>query len=119
MQIAHTTIMVKDLNESVSFYQDILGLRIVRDLRDQPDHAIVFLSDDTGSVNIELVHTAGRLYYGGGISIGFRTDDLDAAFVRMQELGYKPGSVISPNPRTSFFFIKDPDGLDIQIIQEH
>ena len=85
MQIAHTTIMVKNLNESVSFYQDILGLHIVRDLRDQPDHAIVFLSDDTGSVNIELVHTAGRLYYGGGSMIHASTYGVGVIIGPVQE----------------------------------
>ena len=36
---------------------------------------------------------------------------------KMKSMGYKTTDMISPNPRTKFFYVNDPDGLKIQLIQ--
>lgn len=96
----------------------MLGLSIARDLRQDPAHQIVFLTDDAGHFMIELVQDGTQIYYGGGISLGFQTEDLDREYQRFQDAGYLPGKMISPNPHVRFFFVKDPNDFSIQMIQE-
>ena len=118
MKMVHVTIMTKCLNESVDFYQNVIGLTIQRDMRDNPEHRIVFLADKTGDTNVELAENPTGAYYGGGISIGFQVEDIHAEHAKKEELGLKPGPIISPNPHVQFFFIKDPNGVQIQFVQE-
>lgn len=118
MRMMHVTIMTKQLNESVRFYEEQVGLTIQRDMRDNPEHQIVFMSDKFGGTCVELVHNPGAAYYGGGISMGFEVEDIDKEYEKKEELGLKPGPMISPNPHARFFFVKDPNGVDIQFVQE-
>ncbi len=119
MKLAHVTIMTKCMNESVEFYQKAAGLTIQRDMRDNQAHPIVFLADEKGETSIELAGNSGGIYYGGGISIGFQVDDVVKEHARKEEMGLRPGPLISPNPKTQFFFVKDPNGVQIQFIQEY
>ena len=118
MQMMHVTIMTKCLNESVQFYEEQVGLSIVRDMRDNPEQQIVFMSDKSSGTCVELVNNPTGAYYGGGISMGFAVDDIDKEYVKKEEQGFHPGPMISPNPHARFFFVKDPNGVDIQFIQE-
>ena len=116
MKMVHVTIMSKDINRSVEFYRDVIGLKVGMDTRGT-DHEIVFLAENQGDVSVEICQNPEAAFHGGGISMGFPVEDLDAAYSRMQELGLCPGPVISPNPHVKFFFIKDPNGVEIQLLQ--
>lgn len=118
MKMMHVTIMTKCLNESVDFYQNIVGLKIQRDMRQDKAHPIVFLANAEGETCVELAGNPNGVYYGGGISIGFKVEDIRREHAKKEEQGLKPGSIISPNPHAQFFFIKDPNGVQIQFIQE-
>lgn len=118
MKMMHITIMTKCLNESIDFYQNAVGLTIQRDMRNNPQHPIVFLADTAGETNVELAANPNGAYYGGGISIGFQVADARKEHAQKEEMGLRPGPIISPNPHTQFFFIKDPNGVQIQFIQE-
>ena len=48
MKMQHVTIMTRCLEDSVKFYQEQVGLTIVRDMRDNPAHQIVFLANAAG-----------------------------------------------------------------------
>ena len=114
MNLAHITINTARLEESIAFYQSVLGLEINRDLRDEAGMPIVFLSG--GTVNIELIENAEQAYHGGGISLGFPVDDVEAEHIRMLKQGLDPSPIVSPNPATKFFFIADPNGVSIQLL---
>lgn len=118
MKMSHVTIMTGCLDESVAFYQDAVGLTIQRDMRDDPQHQIVFLGDGAGSTRVELVGVPQGAYSGSGISLGFETDDVQAERAKKEEQGMNPGPIISPNPHARFFFIADPNGVQIQFVQE-
>ena len=119
MKMAHVTIMTKCMNESVAFYQNAVGLTIQRDMRADQTHPVVFLADRAGETCIELAGGSNSMYYGGGISIGFRVEDIQKEHARKEEMGLRPGPLISPNPKAQFFFVKDPNGVQIQFIQEY
>ena len=118
MKMAHVTIFAKDMDKSIQFYQDIVGLTVVREMRDNPLHAVVFLANAIGDTCVEIVSEEGKVYEGSGISLGFVTDDAVAKRDSLIALGYDPTPMISPGPGVQFFFIKDPTGVEIQFIQE-
>lgn len=118
MRMQHVTIMSNSLDESVVFYQDVVGLSIVRDLRDQPEHKIVFLSDKEGETCVELVCNPDGAFAGSGISIGFSVENAADYREKLLKDGYEAGEMISPNPKARFFFVKDPNGVDIQFVED-
>ena len=114
MHIDHITIRTEKLKESVDFYEKITGLKIVRDLR-KIDAQIVFLADAEGDTRIELIEVpAGRGYCGSGISIGFHTDDAAGFREELLKKGFQASEIVSPNPSVRFFFVEDPNGVQIQ-----
>lgn len=107
MAFAHTTLHVTDLGRSVAFYQR-LGLPVARRLGDH----IAFLG--SGETLLELIGDGkGPVDY-PDISIGFTCPDA-AALAR--ELDEKCVGPISPGPGVEFYFVKDPDGFTVQILQ--
>lgn len=115
MKMIHVTINVLNLEESIEFYRDAIGLEIVGDLRDKANLPIVFLSDGVSS-QIELIENKEQIFKGEGISIGFTTNNLEETHKNLVEKGYNPTEFISPMEGIKFFFIKDPNGLELQII---
>lgn len=118
MKIVHVTIMTKYLDESVAFYQDIVGLKIQRDMRENPAHKIVFLANEAGETCVELVYNPEGAYSGGGISMGFEVEDAVGYREELAKKGLEPGEIILPNPHAKFFFVKDPNGVGIQFVEE-
>lgn len=117
MFMQHVTIYTTQLDASVAFYQDIARLQVVSDRR--PNAPMVFLANQKGETEIELIETpSDQAYTGGGLAIGFYTEDVEAERTRLAELGLEPTDIISPGPGVQFFFVKDPSGVQIQIIKE-
>lgn len=118
MSFVHTTIIVNNMQESLAFYQGVLDLNISSRFP-TPEGEIVFLGD--GETKVELIdYKQGNTEnYGEGISLGFSVDSLDKAMEQVKEKGIKIESgPIQPNPKTRFFFIKDPNGLRIQLVEQ-
>jgi len=118
MKIAHTMIRVRDLERSIDFYSDFLGLRETR-RKDLGDAVLVFLADADEHHFIELTYNKDGREYEIGNQFGhlaFFADDLDAVIERVREAGWEyRGS--RPETGSRYIFIKDPDGYDIEILQ--
>ena len=119
MKFAHTMLRVRDIDASVGFYSEFLGLKEVR-RKDLGDEAtLVFLTDDEESTFIELTYNKDGRDYELGDQFGhlaFTTPDLKSVVGRVEENGWwfrrsKPEST------SNYIFIKDPDGYDIEILQ--
>lgn len=113
--IRHITINTSNIDESILFYEKHIGLNITRDLRAH-GFPIVFLGTDADETQIELIDRPEQAYQGTGISIGFPVDDIEESYKYFTEQGLQPTPIISPDGKSSFFFIKDPSGLSIQMI---
>lgn len=113
MFIPHITIYTTKLDESIAFYEQVTGLHVVADQR--PNAPIVFLANGEGETRVELILDPDNAYTGGGIAIGFATDDVEAERARLAALD--PTPMISPNPHVKFFFVKDPNGVTVQLIE--
>ncbi|WP_322176280.1 VOC family protein [Acutalibacter caecimuris] len=116
MFMQHVTIYTAHLNASIAFYQDIAHLEIVSDRR--PNAPMVFLANQKGETEIELIEVpAEQAYTGSGLAIGFYTDNVEEEHTRLTGLDLEPTDIISPAPGVQFFFVKDPSGVQIQLIQ--
>ncbi len=122
MNFCWCTVMVRDLDASVGFYQKALGLKVDRRFAMPQGGELAFLSDGpAGATQLELIHDdrATANYQGTGISIGFETRDLDAELERLVAAGISVAKgPFTVGGGTRFFYIKDPDGLDVQIVQK-
>lgn len=114
MKLAHVTIYTAKLEESVSFYENFCGLKVQQEMK-EPSH-IVFLANGEGETAIELIENADAAYKGNGISMGFHVDDVTAYHKFLEEKGFMPTPIFSPNPHVKFFFVEDPNGLEVQFI---
>ena len=112
----HITIMSAKLDESVAFYQEAVGLEIIRDNRGT-DHPIAFLCDEGRTVSLEIAGNPNA-FEGRGIALGFEVDDIEATRNAFLAKGYKPGPILSPDPHAHFFFMNDPNGVNLQFVHE-
>ena len=119
MKYLHTMVRVRDLDASLRFYVDALGLREVR-RRDVPQgrFTLVFLAaPGSPDAEVELTYNWDDEAYAGGRNIGhlaFEVDDIHAACERLQAHGV----TINRPPRDGrMAFVRSPDGISIELLQ--
>ncbi len=122
-KMLHTCIRVMDLEKSLKFYQEALGLRETR-RKDFPEHefTLVFLADKLGHYEIELTYNykQNELYkIGNGFShIAVSVEDLEVSHKRHQDMGYKVTELKGlPGEKPRYYFVTDPDGYDVEVIR--
>ncbi len=120
MKLAHTMIRVSDLDATIEFYTGFLGLREVRRKTLGEECTLVFLTDDHGDYHIELTYNHdGRSYQSGNQfgHLAFHVPDLDEVVKIVESKGWSyRGS--KPTNSSKYIFVKDPDGYDIEILEE-
>jgi lactoylglutathione lyase len=119
MTYMHTTVYVRDMEKSLGFYQGLLGLNLVR--RSPSGSGELAFLGEAGQPNIELIcHPGEAVPAPGGFSLGFRVESLREGTAKLEQAGYPlVRGPISPNPAVSFSFFHDPDGLEIQLVEQH
>jgi lactoylglutathione lyase len=124
MRILHTMLRTGDLQRSIDFYTQVLGMRLLRQ-KDYPDgeFTLAFLgyADESESTVIELTYNWGVDRYDMGSAYGhiaIEVDDVYAAADRIKERGGKILRDAGPmNAGTTIIaFVEDPDGYPIELI---
>lgn len=127
-RLVYTGIRVKDMDESLRFYTEILGMQVVekRERTTPTEGEVVTLKSPDGSQLLELNWYAegsrfGRPYINGEEldHLGFDVDDLDAALTALSKKGVKviirPGE-IGGEIGWREAFVKDPNGIWIELL---
>ena len=113
----HFNFNVLDLDRSLAFYQEALGLEPVRWNRKE-DFTIVFLGDGSTDFRLELtyLHDRKEPYDLGEAEyhLALATPDMAAARRKHDAMG----CVCFENPAMGIYFIEDPDGYWIEIVPE-
>ena len=122
----HTMIRVLNEEASVSFYQHAFDMNVA-DRFDFDGFTLVYLRNKENDFEIELTINKDQTEpYGHGDGYGhvaFAVDDLDTEHARMKELGLEPRDIVAFDRdgalMARFFFVQDPDGYKIEVLQRH
>jgi lactoylglutathione lyase len=122
----HTMIRVLNEARSVDFYGKVLGLKVAERL-DFATFTLLYLSNPETEFEIELTINKGRqdpYTFGDGYGhLAVSVADLDAEHDRLSKLGINLKEIVEFNRDGAlfarFFFVEDPDGYKIEILQRH
>jgi lactoylglutathione lyase len=117
MKFCWVTINVQDMEKSLEFYTEIVGLSVDRMMKPSPTMQIAFLG--SGETKVELIYDPKpeARSYGKDISIGFEVESMERI---METLGKKKMAIsgpYQPNPMVRFIYVQDPDGVKIQFVE--
>mgnify|MGYP000998921099 CR=1 FL=1 len=126
MRLLHTMLRVGNLERSLAFYQNVLGMKLLRK-KDYPEGrftlAFVGYGSEADNAVIELTHNWDTESYDLGNAYGhiaIEVDDAQAACKQVRQLGGKVVREAAPmkHGSTVIAFIEDPDGYKIEFIQK-
>ncbi len=120
MKFLHTMIRVQDVDASLDFYINKLGLKEIR-RRDVPQgkFTLIFLATAEGEAEIELTHNWGsEEKYDSGRNFGHLAFEVDNIYQTCKTL-QDSGVVINRPPRCGHMaFVKSPDNISIELLQK-
>ena len=113
----HFNFNVLDLDRSLKFYDEALGLKPVREkVASDGSFKLVFLGDGKTGFQLELTYLTDRTEpYDLGeceFHLAFTAEDMEAAHAKHEAMG----CICFENPKMGIYFIEDPDGYWIEII---
>ncbi|MEN9229226.1 MAG: lactoylglutathione lyase [Gloeomargarita sp. GMQP_bins_120] len=125
MRILHTMLRVSDLEASIRFYCDVLGMKLLR-RQDYPEGqftlAYLGYGDETEQTVIELTYNWGQSHYDLGNGFGHIALGVDDIYATCEHIRAKGGKIVrEPGPMkhgsTEIAFVEDPTGYKIELIQ--
>jgi lactoylglutathione lyase len=120
MRYLHTMVRVTDIESSLDFYRDKLGLNEVRRIEnEQGRYTLIFLAaDENPEAQVELTYNWDPEEYTGGRNFGhlaYSVPDIYATCQRMMDKGV----TINRPPRDGrMAFVRSPDGISIELLQQ-
>ncbi len=125
MQLLHTMLRVGNLEESVKFYTEVLGMKLLRQ-KEYPDGkftlAFVGYGDDSDHTVLELTYNWGVENYNLGDAYGHIAIGIDDIYGTCNKIKSRGGKVSrEPGPMkhgsTVIAFVEDPDGYKVELVQ--
>lgn len=125
MRILHTMLRVGDLERSIAFYTEILGMRLLR-RQDYPDGrftlAFVGYGPESEGAVLELTHNWDRTSYTLGDAYGHVAIEVEDAYAACEAIRARGGRVVREagpmkHGTTVIAFVEDPDGYRVELIQ--
>ncbi|EGZ44140.1 lactoylglutathione lyase [Neisseria wadsworthii] len=126
MRMLHTMLRVGNLEKSLAFYQDVLGMKLLRK-KDYPEGkftlAFVGYGDEKDHTVIELTHNWDTDTYDLGTGYGHIAIEVPDAYAACDAVRAKGGNVVREagpmkHGSTVIAFVEDPDGYKIEFIQK-
>lgn len=125
-KLVHSMIRVLDEGRSVEFYDQAFGLKVAQRI-DFDSFTLVYLSNGENDIELELTINKGTTEpyeLGNGYGhIAFVVEDLDSEHARFEAAGWAPRRLVDferdGELLARFFFVADPDGYEIEVMQRH
>lgn len=122
----HMMVRVLDADRSIDFYNKAFAMEVA-DRFEFESFALVYLRNPENDFEIELTVNKAReepYEHGEGYGhVAFAVDDLDAEHARFRSLGFNPKDIKefrrNGGLMARFFFVEDPDGYKIEVLQRH
>ena len=127
MRLLHTMLRVGDLDRSLAFYQEVLGMKLLRK-SDYPEGkftlAFVGYGDEIDHTVLELTHNWDTSSYDLGNAYGHIAIEVEDAYAACDAARTKGGNVVREagpmkHGTTVIAFVEDPDGYKIEFIQKN
>ena len=123
-RILHTMLRVGDLDRSINFYTNVLGMKLLRKSDNEKfEYTLAFIgyADESDSAVIELTYNWGKSEYDHGNAYGHIAIGADDIYATCEEIRQAGGDIIrEPGPvkggTVEIAFVKDPDGYSIELI---
>lgn len=125
MRLLHTMLRVGDLERSLAFYTEVLGMTLLR-RKDYPDGkftlAFVGYQPESEGAVLELTHNWDTASYELGNAYGHIALEVDDAYAACEKIKQKGGRVVREagpmkHGQTVIAFVEDPDGYKVELIQ--
>ena len=126
MRLLHTMLRVRNLEQSLAFYTEVLGMKLLR-RKDYPEGrftlAFVGYGEESDTTVLELTHNWDTPSYDLGAGYGHIAIEVDDAYVTCDAVRAKGGKVTREagpmkHGTTVIAFVEDPDGYKIEFIQK-
>ena len=126
MRLLHTMLRVGNLEQSLNFYTEVLGMKLLRQ-KDYPEGrftlAFVGYGEESDSTVLELTHNWDTAKYDLGNAYGHIAIEVDDAAAMCDQVRAKGGKVVREagpmkHGSTVIAFVEDPDGYKIEFIQK-
>lgn len=124
MRLLHTMLRVGDLQRSIDFYTEVLGMRLLRQ-KDYPDgkFTLAFLGygDEKDNTVIELTHNWDTDSYEMGSGFGHLAIEVDNVYKATDNISARGGKILRDagpmnSGTTIIAFVEDPDGYQIELL---
>ncbi len=123
-RILHTMLRVGDLDRSINFYTNVLGMKLLRKSENEEfEYTLAFIgyAEESESAVIELTYNWGTSEYDLGNGYGHIAIGADDIYAACEEIRQTGGEIIrEPGPvkggTVEIAFVKDPDGYSIELI---
>jgi lactoylglutathione lyase len=125
MRLLHTMLRVVDLDSSIAFYTEVLGMHLLR-RNDYPEGkftlAFVGYQDESAGAVLELTHNWGVESYELGTAYGHIALEVPDAYAACAAIKARGGKVVREagpmkHGTTVIAFVEDPDGYKVELIQ--
>ena len=115
-----TTYSVYDVKQTAAFFQQLLGLHIVRQ-QETSGQKIFFLGfGEPQETLLELIQTTPDAVDAcQSLSIGFGVPNLEVAIETANTMGVQCSEILSPAPGVRFCFVSDPNGIRVQLFEKN
>ncbi|HIA09232.1 MAG TPA: lactoylglutathione lyase [Chromatiaceae bacterium] len=124
MRMLHTMIRVGDLQRSIAFYTDVLGMQLLRQ-KDYPEGkftlAFVGYGDESSNTAIELTHNWDTERYDLGNAFGHIAIEVEDVYKACDDIRAAGGNIVREagpmkSGATVIAFVEDPDGYKIELL---
>lgn len=119
MKYLHTMVRVTEVEASLKFYRDALGLEVVREIKnEQGRFTLIYLAaPNDPAAEIELTHNWDPEEYAGGRNFGHIAYEVEDIYATCQRLADHGVTILRP-PRDGYMaFIRSPDNISIELLQ--
>ncbi|MFN8257852.1 MAG: VOC family protein [Bacteroidales bacterium] len=114
IKVQYSTMIVKNLKESVKFYRDVLGFKEGYHVNIPDGGAITIMNSEDGA-SVELIEN--KKFEVGLYSVGTDVDDLDETIRHLKDKGFETTGPVVPTSVGRMTFVLDPNGVRICLIE--
>ena len=119
MKFCWCTLRVKNMEESIEFYKEVVELPLQRRFESRPGVEVAFLGEGETSVELVWKEEEKEFPFSDQISLGFIVSSLENKMETLETKGIRLyQEVVQPNPAIRFFYLKDPNGISIQFVEQ-